>query len=225
MKKGLAIFLFLVASLGVFGQTKKLYRYSLPAISENLDSVLDFYVGTKGKDLERNSAVDSLAKARANYFLDVIEINSKEGKSFSSMLSKIPNDPKAHSSVFGDSVYFTAPQSEYPYLFRFFPCLNLEAKSEIMQEIAWRRIYPKKMDPIEITKIAIETRQKEIKNTIAWDLLDGYKKSKSHHDAIKKWGNGKYGISTRVLVSEEKIGDEWIYEVMIYNVVVFTGKI
>ena len=39
------------------------------------------------------------------------------------------------------------------------------------------------------------------------------------------WGNGKYGISTRVLVAEEKIGNKWVYEVMIYNVVVFTGKI
>ena len=225
MKKALAIFLLLTLNLVVFGQSKKFYRYTLPAISENLDSSLDSYVGTRGKDLQRNSAVDSLAKARANYFLDVIEVNSGDGKTFSSMLNQIPNDHSAHDSIFGNSTYFKSPQSEYPYLFRFFPCLDLEAKSEIMQEIVWKGSYDKKMDAKEISRIAVDSRQKEINNTVAWDLLDGYKKSKPHHDAIKKWGNGKYGISTRVLVAEEKIGNKWVYEVMIYNVVVFTGKI
>jgi len=56
-------------------------------------------------------------------------------------------------------------------------------------------------------------------------IIDSYQHSHSHNKIIKEKGNGEYGTSTVVIISEEKLANgKWLYELMIRNLVVFTKK-
>ena len=216
MKKMAFILFTLVFSPTLIGQT--FYRYSIPYVNNKIDSCLDAYSHEGSKDLVRHITLDSCARSRADYYLDVIETNSKYGKSFSDMLDSISYGHAAHTELFGNSRYFKKPQTTYPIPFKNINSIGVRTKGEIMQEIAWEKTYTEKQKPNEVVKTAVEA----IDGPIHEHIVNGYKQSKSHNDIIKKWGDGKFGTSTRVLVSEKRVGNNWVYEVMIYNVAVFS---
>ena len=216
MKKIAFILFTLVFVPTLIGQT--FYRYSLPYVNNKIDSCLDAYSHEGSKDLVRHITLDSCARSRADYYLDVIETNSRYGKSFSNMLDSISYGHAAHTELFGNSRYFKKPQTTYPVPFKNIKSIGVRTKGEIMQEITWSKTYPQKQKPNEVVKDAVEA----INDPIHEHIVNGYKESKSHNDIIKKWGDGKFGTSTRVLVSEKKEGNAWTYEIMIYNVAVFS---
>ena len=78
--------------------------------------------------------------------------------------------------------------------------------------------------------ILINKAIKEIKKTFKVDklsqkILDEYQHSTSHNKIIKEKGNGEYGTSTLIIISEEKLkNSKWFYELMVRNVVIFTKK-
>ena len=199
------------------GQT--FFRYSLPYINDKIDSCLDAYSHEGSKDLIRNSVLDSCARARADYFLDVIELNSMSGKSFSEMLDSISYGASAHTEVFGNPGYFKKPQTTYPIPFKTVKSIGVRTKGEIMQEIVWEGQYNQKQKPNEVVKDAV----KAITGPVHDHILKGYKASPSHNSIIQKWGDGKFGTSTRVLVYQIQKGNVWFYQVMIYNVAVFSS--
>ena len=55
-------------------------------------------------------------------------------------------------------------------------------------------------------------------------ILDGYKESHSHRDAINKYAKGAYGSYTKAIISRKRneLENVWIYEVVIYNLTVFS---
>jgi hypothetical protein len=61
---------------------------------------------------------------------------------------------------------------------------------------------------------------------ISEKVLERYQGSKSHNDIIKERGNGEYGSSTMVIISEKKLSNgKWSYEIMIRNLIIFTEPI
>jgi len=225
MEKKLITTFFLFLPLVIICQSPEYQRFSHYGVSRNLDSILGIYVSDfgGGRTLDRNSTLDSFAKVRANYFLDVMEINSTSGKSFFTLLKNIPKGNKAHYKCFGDSLYFRSPKTEYPENFPAFPDLGIEIKGEIMQEAVWGNTFTSKVPVEKIIDMAISKIEKDYGNTLSGKILESYKKSESHDSCIKQRGHGKYGLSTRILVSEINHNGSWIYEVMVYNLIVFTG--
>lgn len=221
-KKLIIALIFILPAWGI-AQKANFQRYSLPEVSKDLGGSLNSYVGGWGKELRRNGSLDSCAKLRANYFLDVFQKNSESGKSVSDMMDHIPKNHNAHDQCFGNSMYFEPPTTKYPKPFVTLPNLGLEVKGEIMQEISWEKSYKNKQDFQDIVNLSISSIKGYYRNTISNLILNGYKESELHNLEIKKRGDGDYGISTRILISEKRVGDLWKYEVLIYNVIVFTG--
>jgi hypothetical protein len=55
-------------------------------------------------------------------------------------------------------------------------------------------------------------------------LINNYLNSGDHAKAIRNQGDGKYGMCTRVLISKkwDKVERVWVYELVIFNLVVFS---
>jgi hypothetical protein len=94
-----------------------------------------------------------------------------------------------------------------------------------MYQVIWTNVLDKKQT--SHTKL-IQKSVEDIKKTYGVDKLSQkvileYKNSKSHNDIIKERGNGEYGSSTMVIISEKKLPDgRWSYEIMIRNLIIFT---
>jgi hypothetical protein len=225
MKKILLI-LSIVFSVTLFGQQERMYYIEdLNSINDSISSRMESYVSAFSHDLDRNTELDNRAKTRNSYFISVIQQTSKTGESFSSMVDSIQKGKKGHTECFGKPNYFAPAQVRYPEMFPVLSEQNLKVKGEIMYQVIWTNVlYKKQTSHTKLIQKAVE----DIKKTYGVDKLSQkvileYKNSKSHNDIIKERGNGEYGSSTMVIVSEKKLPDgRWSYEVMIRNLIIFT---
>lgn len=224
IKKVLIAYL-LIFSIKSWGQS--FYRYDLNQTNDCIAKEMDLYVNSlnTGKDLLRNSSIDSCARLRTEYFLDLLEINAKSKGYLRELLDSVPPGKKAHQECFGNPSFFLPSEGKYPI--SFFDVINqgVRTTGEVM---GWFRSvieFDSKQNPNEIVRLTLE----EIKNlhgiSPAKKMITNYQKSKSHDQVIKNRGDGKFGSSTEALVLERKIGNKWIYEVVIFNVVNFTTQI
>lgn len=194
-------------------------------VSDSLGLKLDEYVGANNKDLIRNKFLDYCAFERADYFISVLEATSKaRKKSIWECGKEIPRGSqarKAHNELFGNPDFFVESKVPYVKTFRDFEEQNLQIQSEIMVPTFWENEYSKRKSLEEIIKKTIGDHSNKT-GTFSGDLLECYKGSKAHNSAILKYGKGQFGISTVILVEEEKLESGWKYSVVVYNVVVFS---
>lgn len=221
------IFLLLFSSK-CFSQ-KNYYRCALPAVSTSLEEELEKYVSQFGQDIRTNQFLDSCAFERADYYLSVLEATSEfHNSDLKKTFKKIPegrNELLAHNRFFGDSSYFKESKADYVETFREFPRKNIEIVSEIMQQSYWSGIYETQIPIEKAIKRAVFFLGRDFKS-YPKHILDSYIHSPSHHKCILKYGKDICGISTIAIVSERKIGpDQWKYEVVIENVVVFSERL
>ncbi len=218
-----------LAYVGANAQTPKYHKAVMYSISNKLDLKMDSYVSLYRHDLDRIDFLDSCAFERANYYSSVIQETSEfRKKTIWESFRMIPdgtNELRAHHELFGDSIYFKRPNVNYIETFRDFPRSGLRIESEIMQQSYWSGKYKNKMDLGIVLKHSL-LRLGDKSGDIESHILNEYIESDSHHKCIIKYGNGKYGISTVALISESKIdGCYWKYEVITFNVIVFSKPI
>lgn len=213
------ILFFLILSFNrSLSQPYHFYRYDLKPISYSLDSQLNLLRSL----LYRDILIDSCVQKRTDYYLDVIEKNLSSGKNFDELFSKIPRDTKAHQKLFGAPEYFISPVTDYPEMFRDVKESGVRIKGEIMQEIIWSKGYESRQDPKSILIYAIKNISLTNNKSIHSFIIQNYQNSPHHSQIIKKMGRGKYGISTKALISERKYNGLWNYKVIIYNMINFT---
>lgn len=228
MKKMLLLFLFTASVTSFSQQVKSYFTMAIDDVNNQLALRLESYAETFSHKLTRNNLLSERANVRNNYFISVIESNSKLGKLFSEMIDSIPHGKIGHTECFGKPSFFVAPKVNYPELFITMSELDLEICGEIMYQVTWQNT----VSEYQNSKIALVNKAiKEIKEAYKVDklsqkILESYMYSTSHNKIIKERGNGEYGTSTVVIISEEKLANgKWLYELMIRNLVVFTRKI
>lgn len=227
--KNILLILSLTLSVTLFGQyNKEYYILELNTINDAFSKRLESYATNFSHEMSRNSTIDSVAKLRNSYFISVMQETSNNGKTFYSMIDSIPDGKRGHDECFGNPRYFSAAKIEYPESFPVFNDLGLEVNGEIMYQVIRSYIIEAKCTDIKgLVQIAVNDMKKNYKvNKLSERFLKSYQNSSSHNDIIKRLGDGKYGSSTMVIVSERKLSNgKWAYEVLIRNVIEFTAPI
>lgn len=220
--------LIILIAIGISANAQTFTKAVAVKVSDSLSVRLDNYVAGYNHDLNRNAFLDYCAFERANYFISILETTAKsKGLTIWECGEKIPRGTKArkaHKELFGDPDFFV--ESKVPFVkgLRVFKEQNLEVQSEIMVPIFWEGKYSKRKGLQEIIQKAVSFHSKT--GSISGDILESYKRSKAHNEAIVEDGNGEFGLSTIILVQEtQDENGRWIYDVVIYNVVVFCKQI
>lgn len=228
MKKILLI-LSIVFSVTLFGQQDKVYYIiDLDPINDSISKRIESYVSTFSHDLDRSLDLDNKARVRNSYFLSVIQQTSKTGESFSSMVDSIPGGKIGHTACFGKPNYFSPAVVKYPEMFPTFTEMGLKVKGEIMYQVIWSNtLNERQTSKNQLVQKAVEDIKKAYKvDKLSQKVLNEYKNSKSHNSIIKERGDGEYGSSTMVIITEKKLPNgKWAYEVMIRNLIIFTEPI
>lgn len=217
------LLLFFICFLGAHAEAQKQFSVSQHD-SLNLDFGLDLnqYVATLGRgSLDRNSNLDSFAHLRTSYFISVLR-SSAQNMDLKELVGHIPSGQKAHRQFFSvPEIFSSPPDAKYPPSLPFLPQLKVQVQAEVMQESVYflqtRRIYSDQ----DLLEKAIQDLAEHYTEDF---ILEGYKSSPSHHQAIKIYARKKFGSSTQYLISKEwkKSQKVWKYEVLVYSLAVFS---
>lgn len=194
--------------------------------SENTQYISDLrsYVSFGSNKINRNSALDSVAMVRVDYFLDVLQETAKVFCLYD-LASLIPKNSTGHTRYFGTPEIFKEPSGcKFPQRLPKLPKYGLEVKAEVMQQISWR----KRSTYEYSTQKLVEMATNAISNKLGKGyILDGYKLSIPHRNAIKENASGEFGVCTKALISKEwdQLEKEWVYEVVIYNLTLFSDRL
>ena len=172
--------------------------------------------------------MDERAKLRNSYFISVVQQTSNTGGKFSDMIDSIPDGKIGHTECFGKPSYFSPAEVKYPELFPSLDNLNLKVKGEIMYQVIWSTVLDgKQTSQDQLVQRAVDDIKKAYRvGKLSQKVISEYRNSKSHNDIIKERGDGDYGSSTMVILSEKKLPNgKWEYEVMIRNLIIFTGLV
>lgn len=231
MKKSIVIIMLCMIWAGVLGQTWDYERIPAEGVSKILDKKMKEYVQNFDHSLERSVFLDYFANERSNYFLSVLEETSETRRSsLGRIFNQLPaGDSSAlcHNELFGKSKYFIEPPTPYVTFTKKLDEINVLVNNEILQLHYWTKKFKYQVDVNTIGNIAIqELSDLTPSGILGVAILENYKASKPHHRTIKTHGNGKYGISTSVLITEKKISEnEWKYEAILINLVVFSKQL
>ena len=228
MKK-IPLLLLVFFSVTLFGQNDKTYYIlDLPPVNDSISKRIESYVSILSHNLDRSSELNNKAKIRNSYFISVIQQTSMTGKSFSSMLDSIPSGKIGHSECFGKSNYFSPAEVGFPELFPTFTEMYLKVNGEIMYQVIWSSVLNERQaSQTQLVQKAVKDIKKAYKiGKLSQKVITEYKNSKSHNTIIKEKGDGKYGSSTMVIISEKKLSNgKWSYEIMIRNLIIFAEPI
>ncbi len=233
MKTRINIILALVfaVSTGAYSQTT-FTKFAIPEEEAIFRKDLETHVQRFSHSIKRDGSLDSLAEIRANYFLSVLQETSKQpGTSLLSILgseekrSKIPEGERGHDRYFGDPTFFKEPTGcRYPIWNPTVLHKRIRVNAEIFQQsgYSFRREYSN--GEIEVVRKYLEKYKAQYTKRY---LINNYLKSGDHAKAIRNQGDGKYGMCTRVLVSKkwDKVDRVWVYEMVIFNLVVFSDPV
>ncbi len=215
----------MISSSGIAqSQIKKFDEVLVDSQNTQYISDLKSYVAFGSNKINRNKALDSVALVRADYFLDVLQETAKNFCLYD-LTSQIPKNSMGHTRYFGTPEIFKEPKGcRFPQRLPELPKYDLEVNAEVMQQISWR----KRSSYEYTTQKLVEMATSSITNKFGRSyILDGYKLSTAHRNAIKENASGEFGVCTKALVSKEwdSLEREWIYEVVIYNLTVFSDEL
>lgn len=229
MKKFKHLFIIFLLATGISANGQTFVKAVAVKITDSFDIRLDQYVSKYNHDLVRNKFLDYCAFERANYFVSILEKTAKvKGITLWECGQNVPRGSqarKAHKELFGNPDFFIESDVPFVKAIRDFEDQNLMIQSEIMVPLRWQGKFSKRKGLIEVTKKAMLWHSVKT-GSVTGDILETYKESKAHHDAIIEDGNGDYGLSTVTLIQETKNEDNtWTYDIVIYNLVVFSKPI
>lgn len=224
MVKGTFV-IFLLIPIFLSAQQNKSYTvFNIKSQTFRFDSSIKIYASQCNHRLQRDFSLDSIASLRASYFLKVAAETAKK-VSLDELFDHIPKGSLAHSRFFGTPGYFKEPENiQYQEALPRLEGMGLYVKAEIMQQEYWSG---ESKTLLEDNKI-INNALRAIESSLGRDyLLSSYKESKEHNMAIVKYGNGKYGTSTKILISKEfdQLRGVWEYETLVINCTSFTKEI
>jgi len=224
--KNKILFSFLIAPIFLIGQTPAKKFDEILVESQNSQYILDLnsYVSYGSNKINRNPALDSVALVRADYFLDVLQETAKSFCLYD-LTSLIPKNSLGHTRYFGTPEIFKEPSGcKFPERLPDLPKYDLEVKAEVMQQLSWRKRSTYEYTTAKLVEMATSALTKNFGKSY---ILDGYKLSSPHRNAIKEHASGDFGVCTKALVSKEwdKLEKEWVYEVVIYNLTLFSDDL
>lgn len=227
MKRIIFIFIFNLL-LGVSNSQYLHERYSIVDLKGQtilFDSSIGNYTKNQNiGNLKTNLEVSKLSSDRVFYYLNVI-LETSRNSSIEKIFDYIPSDSRCHRRLFGNPKIFIEPNGiYYPEPLVDIKGEGIAIQSEIMQQNYWRGTNRKELSNDSIIKIAIS----KINYDFGRDyILSGYKSSPSHHSMILKYGRGKYGSSTKILIFKkfDPVSEKWIYEVVVSNCTLFTKSL
>ena len=229
--KHLIVYLFLVASLTLNAQVT-FSEYAIPDEELILRKDLESHVKKYSHIIQRDRSLDSLAEIRVDYFLSVLEETSKKpGMSLYSILgggtgkSKIAEGSRGHDRYFGDPVFFKEPIGcRYPIWNPKLHQKDLKVNAEIFQTSGVIFTRESSQSEINLIKRYLDKYKSEYTSKY---LINNYLESSDHSNAIRKYGDGKYGICTRVMCSKrwDRVEKVWVYEMVLFNLVIFSDPI
>lgn len=221
MKKQILLLIVLLASVATYSQKVTLSSSDIELATSKFGSGLAVYTSYGSNSIYRETYLDSVAEIRLDYFSAVLQ---ETGKKFSlyDLTSNITGDSRGHSRYFGKPELFKEPSwCKYPTPLPLIKEKSTKVTAEIMQQTTWTKTSEYKYNDEQL----IEKALKAIENGYGKNfILDGYKKSTSHRNAIKNYAKGAYGSCTKAIISRRRneLENVWIYEVVIYNLTVFS---
>lgn len=212
--------------LFILGQTNAKKFDEVLVDSQNTQYISDLraYVSFGSNKITRNYALDSVAMVRADYFLDVLQETAKTFCLYD-LTSLIPKNSTGHTRYFGNPQIFKEPRGcRFPERLPELPKYGLDVKAEVMQQISWRKRSSYDYTTQKLVEMATKSMNDKLGKSY---ILDGYKLSTAHRNAIKENASGEFGVCTKALVSKEwdQLEREWVYEVVIYNLTIFSDDL
>lgn len=225
MKTNLFLILLLIHQF-TLGQNKGKQFDEIIIDSQNTQYISDlrYYVAAGTNKIVRNKFLDSVANIRADYFLDVLE-ETAETFCLYDLTSLIPKNSTGHTRYFGTPGVFKEPKGcKFPERLPELTRYNLKVKAEVMQQISWRKRSQYEYTTKKLVEMATLAMTKNFGKSY---ILDGYKLSTAHRNAIRENASGDFGVCTKALISKEwdNLEKEWVYEVVVYNLTVFSKSI
>lgn len=230
MKYNIAILL-LIVSTTLYSQTT-FVKYAIPEEEAVLCKNLEAHVKNFSHTIQRDKSLDSLAEIRVNYFISVLQETAKQpGTSLYAILggsdkkSKVSSGSKGHDRYFGDPLFFKEPSGcRYPIWNPQIKSKDLKVNAEIFQLSGG--MFTRQYSNSELSLVKKYLEKYEIEYGEKY-LLKNYLASGDHSRAIQYYGDGKYGVCTRVLCSKrwDNVENVWVYELVLFNLVVFSDPI
>lgn len=186
---------------------------------------LEVYRSSMGIKSTRSDILDAYSLDRAIYFASVLDHSSRD-KRMKECVSRIPSDHSAHNKLFGNSVFFTAPDTlEYISAYPSFKESShwITPGGEIMQEYVYLLRSKDKVKREDLISKMIGYHQK---NRGDKGILDAYLRSYSHKNIIDNKINDTYGSSVVYIIHSwfDDSQSLWYQEVTILNVTAFGRK-
>lgn len=224
--------LFLLGSINLRSQIKVTERKILKLhptqfiLNSDWCRHLENYHDSVGIASDRSDILDDYAFDRAVYFATVLDYSSRD-KRMKDCIRSIPGDNSAHNQLFGNSVFFTAPDTlEYVSPYPSFGVNNywITPGGEIMQEYVYLLKGKDKLNTENLVSKMIGYHHKKRGDK---GMLNAYLGSVSHKTIIDKKINDYYG-SALVYVVHSWFDYEkslWYQEVTVLNVTAFGRKL
>jgi hypothetical protein len=227
MKKGL-IFIFALIAFQASAQNAVFYKYRANTVNSEFSRILESYVKSFSHTIQRSEFLDERAKLRTDYFLAVLEKKLNEDVTLSEVVHHIPHGSEGHHEQFGTPEYFPKPDStKYLESLPRFTERHIIIDGEVMQQISWKINRKERVtDKKKLCSEELESLPAYLSTSIEKSLLESYENSPSHLRVIRNYGDGDYGMSTRIMVIEKQNSNgTWSYEMVLYNLVVFSSPI
>lgn len=221
MKKQILLLAIFLSCTILNAQNRTFSSSDADVVTTGFSNDLAKYTAYGSNKIYRENFLDSVAKVRTNYFANVL---IETGKRFSlyDLTENIPTNSYGHSRYFGNNKLFSEPSGcKYPEPLPLIETRNVKVTAEIMQQTTWTKSSEYKYNDAQLIKMALLAME----NGLGKDfILDGYKESTSHRNAIKNYAKGAYGSYTKAIISRKRneLDNVWIYEVVIYNLTVFS---
>lgn len=186
---------------------------------------LEHYHDSIGISSTRSDILDCYSLERAMYFATVLDHTSRD-KRMKDCVYRIPDDNSAHNKLFGNSIFFSAPDTlKYVPSHPSFKEDNywITPGGEIMQEYVYLIKGKDKLRKEDLISKMIGYHHKKRGNK---GILNAYLRSYSHKNIIDTKLNDSYGSSI-VYVVHSWFNEEqslWYQEVTVLNVTAFGRK-
>jgi hypothetical protein len=188
-------------------------------------SHLEYYRDSIGIESTRSDILDNYAFDRAIYFATVLDHTSRD-KRMKDCIHRIPGDNSAHNKLFGNSIFFSAPDTlgyvpAYPSFKE--DSYWITPGGEIMQEYVYLLKGKDKLRGEDLISKMIGYHHK---NRGDKGILNAYLRSYSHKKIIDTKMNDTYGSSIVYIVHSwfDKEQSLWYQEVTVLNVTAFGRK-
>lgn len=193
-------------------------------ITEQFYSDLAEYSNNNGNNLLRADFLDRAAVSRLRYFCELLQENGKQHSLFD-LTDSIPKNDSGHSRFYNKPSLFKEPIGIiYPEPLPILLSEKTKICAEIMQQTSWKKTSGTLYNIEKLVEMAVNAFNNQLGLNF---IMNGYRGSKSHKKAIDDYGRGLIGTATFAIVSikKNKIETKWSYEVIIYNLTVFSKKL